>query len=107
MARIYFEHGEDSTLKQAFVSSLPKMLVGHAMKIIEDRFKSITIPHIGYIRKAMFQALDRIYMKKYACSQTDLIIKSDCSGSCYRARQKSVKQYRRFKLPRPPDNQSR
>ncbi|KAG5599698.1 hypothetical protein H5410_031068 [Solanum commersonii] len=79
--RIYFKLGGDSSLKQAFVSLLPKMLAVHAMKIIEDRFKSITIPHIGYIRQAIFQDLDK--------------------------RQKSVKQYQWFKLSRPPHNRSR
>ncbi|KAH0652698.1 hypothetical protein KY289_030376 [Solanum tuberosum] len=64
MARIYFELGGDSSLKQAFVSSLPKMLAGHAMKIIKDRFKSITIPYIGYIRQAIFQALDSFCTKR-------------------------------------------
>jgi len=55
MERIYFELGGDSILKQAFVSSLSKLLVGHAMKIIEDIFKSIIIPHIDYIRQVIFQ----------------------------------------------------
>ncbi|KAK6773836.1 hypothetical protein RDI58_029075 [Solanum bulbocastanum] len=85
------------------------------------RFKSRTIPHIRHIRQAIFQALDSIYMKRYvlkhiiqnnpalnkACSRTDLVTKSDSFCSSCRARQKSVKQYWRFKLLRPPDNQSR
>ncbi|KAH0781390.1 hypothetical protein KY290_000988 [Solanum tuberosum] len=89
MARIYFELGGDSSLKQAFLSSLPKMLAGHAMTIFKDMFKSITIPHI---------ALDK------ACSRSDLVTKFDCSYLSHRAGRKTVKQYRRFKLPRPPDN---
>ncbi|KAH0632845.1 hypothetical protein KY284_035631 [Solanum tuberosum] len=58
MKEIYFELGGDSSLKQAFVSSLPNMLAVQAMMIIEDRFKSITITHIGNIRQAICQSLD-------------------------------------------------
>ncbi|KAK4707449.1 hypothetical protein R3W88_032996 [Solanum pinnatisectum] len=100
MARIYFELGGDSSLKQAFLSSLPKMLAGHAMTIIDDRFKSITIPHIGYIRQAIFQALDSICTKRSflkqvvqnnpalnkACSPSDLVTKSVYSCTSHRAR---------------------
>ncbi|KAH0781400.1 hypothetical protein KY290_000998 [Solanum tuberosum] len=104
MARIYFELDGDSSLKQAFVLSLPKILAGHAMTIIEDRFKSITIPHIDYVRQAIFQALDSICTKRFvlkhvvqnnpaldkACSRSDLVTKSDCSCSSHRARRKIV-----------------
>ncbi|KAH0765034.1 hypothetical protein KY285_000905 [Solanum tuberosum] len=104
MARIYFELDGDSSLKQAFVLSLPKILVGHAMTIIEDKFKSITIPHIDYVRQAIFQALDSICTKRFvlkhvvqnnpaldkACSRSDLVTKSDCSCSSHRARRKIV-----------------
>ncbi|KAH0725176.1 hypothetical protein KY284_001041 [Solanum tuberosum] len=121
MARIYFELGGDSSLKQAFVSLLPKMLAGHAMTIFKDRFKSITIPYIGYIRQAIFQVLDSICTKIFVlkqvvqnnpaldkeCSRSDLVTKSDFSYSSRRARRKTVKQYQRFKLPRPPDNRYR
>ncbi|KAG5599184.1 hypothetical protein H5410_030554 [Solanum commersonii] len=108
-------------LEHAFVSSLPRMLVGHTMTIIDDRFKSIAIPHIGYIRQAIFQALDSICMKRSilkqivrsnpslekACSRSDLVTKCDCCCSSRQERQKSVKQYQRFKLLRPHDSQSR
>ncbi|KAK6803148.1 hypothetical protein RDI58_000932 [Solanum bulbocastanum] len=121
MARIYFELGGDSSLKQAFRSSLPKMLVGHAMAIIKDRFKSITIPHIGYIMQAIFQPLDCIYQKRSilkqviqnnpaldkVCTRSYLVTKSDCSCPSRRARQKTVKQYWRFKVTRVPNNRYR
>ncbi|KAK6786290.1 hypothetical protein RDI58_014815 [Solanum bulbocastanum] len=42
-----------------------------------------------------------------ACNRGDLVTKSDCSCLNRPARQKSVKQYRKFKISRPPDNQSR
>ncbi|KAK4737238.1 hypothetical protein R3W88_000935 [Solanum pinnatisectum] len=51
--------------KDAFLSSLAKMLAGHAMTIIDNRFKSMTIPHIGYIMQAIFQALDSICTNRY------------------------------------------
>ncbi|KAH0725179.1 hypothetical protein KY284_001044 [Solanum tuberosum] len=106
MERIYFELGGDSSLKQVFVSSLPRMLAGHAMTVIGDRFKSITIPHIGYIRQAIFQALDSICTKRSVlkqvvqnntafdkvCSRSDIVTKSDCSCSSRRARRKTVKR---------------
>ncbi|KAK6773831.1 hypothetical protein RDI58_029070 [Solanum bulbocastanum] len=120
-ATIYFELGGDSSLKQAFVSSLPKMLAWHTITIIEDRFKSITIPHIGYIRQAIFQAPNSIWTKRFvlkhivqnipaldtACSRIDLFTTSNSSCSSLRARGNSAKQYRRFKLRRPADNRSR
>ncbi|KAG5584863.1 hypothetical protein H5410_045297 [Solanum commersonii] len=84
MEGIYFELGGDSSLRQTFVSSLPRMLAVHAIMIIEDRFKSITIPHI------------RLHQASYLSSP-----------GYHRARRKSVKKYRRFKLPRPHDNRSR
>lgn len=64
MMKIYFELGKDPSLKQAFISSLPKILVGYTKIIVKDMFKSITIPQIGYIRQAIFQALDSIYTKR-------------------------------------------
>ncbi|KAH0729895.1 hypothetical protein KY289_001083 [Solanum tuberosum] len=100
MERIYFELGGDSSLKQAFVSSLPKMLARHAMTIFKDRFKSITIPHIGYIRQVIFQALDSICTKRSvlkqvvqnspaldkACSQSDLVTKMTRRTKFFRRR---------------------
>lgn len=97
------------------------MLARHATSIIEEKFKSVTLPQIGYIRQAIFQALDSICTKQAilkqiiqnnpaldrACSRDDLITKSDCPCSSRQARQKSYKQYRRFKLPRPPDDRFR
>ncbi|XP_070056972.1 uncharacterized protein [Nicotiana tomentosiformis] len=60
MAKIYFEIGGDINLKQAFVSSLPKLLASRTMTIIEEKFQSITIPQVGYIRQAIFIALEDI-----------------------------------------------
>lgn len=50
MAKIYFELGEDTTLKKAIISSLLKILVGHMMRFEKEKFKSITFQQIGYIR---------------------------------------------------------
>nr|XP_009787846.1 PREDICTED: uncharacterized protein LOC104235734 [Nicotiana sylvestris] len=61
MVKIYLEICGDINLKQAFVSSLPKLLASRTMTIIEEKFQSITIPQIGYIRQAIFVALDDIY----------------------------------------------
>lgn len=50
MAKILLKLGKDPSMKQAFVSSLPKMLVGHIIMITKKKIKSIIIPHMGYIR---------------------------------------------------------
>lgn len=42
--KIYLDIGGDPLLKKAIVSSLSKMLVGNIMMIMEEKFKSITIP---------------------------------------------------------------
>ena len=68
MAKIYFEIGGDINLKQAFVSSLPK-LASRTMTIIEQKFRSITIPQVGYIRQAIFVALEDICTKRSALKQ--------------------------------------
>ncbi|XP_060211820.1 uncharacterized protein LOC132639387 [Lycium barbarum] len=81
------------------------------MTIVEERFQSITIPPFGYIRQAIFLALDDIYTKRSvlkqiirnnpaldkACGKSDLITGSSCS--CYVPRRKG--KFKRFKWPRP------
>nr|XP_009769842.1 PREDICTED: uncharacterized protein LOC104220645 [Nicotiana sylvestris] len=98
MAKIYFKIGGDINLKQAFVSSLSKLLASRTMSIIEEKFQSITIPQIGYIRQVIFVALDDICMKRSAlkqiiqhnialdkaCRKSDLITGSGCSCHTYR-----------------------
>jgi len=66
MAKIYFEISGDINLKQVFVSSLPKLLASPTMTIIEEIFLSITIPQVGYIRQAIFVALEDICTKCFA-----------------------------------------
>lgn len=43
MEKIYFELGEDSSLKKSFISSLLTILAGHMMKIVKKRLKYVTI----------------------------------------------------------------
>lgn len=69
MAKILLKLGKDPSMKQAFVSSLPKMLVGHIIMITKKKIKSIIIPHMGYIRQIIFQALDNICIKIYILKQ--------------------------------------
>ncbi|XP_070017294.1 uncharacterized protein [Nicotiana sylvestris] len=117
ISKIYFEIGGDINLKQAFVSSLPKLLASRTMTITEERFLSITIPKIGYIKQAIFVALDDICTKRSAqkqiiqhnpvldkaCRKSDLITGSGCS--CHTSRRR--REFRRFRLPRIPDGKSR
>ncbi|XP_060210578.1 uncharacterized protein LOC132637517 [Lycium barbarum] len=111
MAKMFFALDGEASLKQAFVSSLPKMLASQTMTIVEEKFQSITIPPIGYIRQAIFLALDDICTKRSvlkqiirnnpaldkACEKSDLITWS--SYSCHVPRRKG--RFKRFKWPRP------
>lgn len=103
-AKIFFELGGDINLKQAFVLSLPKMLAGRIMIIIEDKYRSVTASNIGCIRQAIFCALDDIFAKgsamkqivkndpalDIACCRSDLITgKKDCSCQAPRKKLKN------------------
>lgn len=65
MVNIYFELGGDHSLKKAFVSLLPKMLIGYMITIVEEKLKSIIVPQIGYFKHANFQSLDSIYTRTF------------------------------------------
>ncbi|XP_075099164.1 uncharacterized protein LOC142176027 [Nicotiana tabacum] len=82
-AKINFEISGYINLKQAFVSSLPKLLASRTMTIIEEKFQSITIPQVGYIRQAIFVALDEIYQDVPA---THLGDGEDSGGFKYRTK---------------------
>lgn len=69
MKKIYFELGMDPSLKQAFILSLQTMIENHTMIIMEEKFKSITILQIGFIRQEIFQALDSICIKRTILKQ--------------------------------------
>lgn len=60
MEKVTFELVGDYTLKQALVSSLLKILADHNIIIMKKKYKSITIPQIGNIKQAIFQALKSI-----------------------------------------------
>lgn len=55
--KIYTLRQGDINLQQAFVSSLPKLLASQSMKIIEETFRLITIPQVGYIRQVILLRL--------------------------------------------------
>ncbi|XP_019237109.1 PREDICTED: uncharacterized protein LOC109217322 [Nicotiana attenuata] len=87
VAEIYFEVGGDINLKQAFVSSLPKLLASRTMTIIEEKFQSHNHP----------STLDK------ACRKSDLHTGSGCS--CHTSRRR--RGFRRFRWQRIPDEKSR
>lgn len=100
IAKIYFELGRNPKMKQVFLSSLLKILEGHTMIIMQEKFKSITVAQIGYILKDIFQTLDIICTKRsvlkkiihnnialnQACNKDDLVTKFDCSFPLYKMR---------------------
>lgn len=96
------------------------MLVNHTTIIVEEKFKFITIPQIGYIRKAIFQALDNMLQENHAednhqnnlsldwaYSNDDLFTKSECTCRRHKMSIKRRLLIKRFKPLRPSNDKSR
>lgn len=111
ITHLFYALGANINLKQAFLTSLPKVLAIGTEIYIQNKFGSILNLTAGQIRQATFLALEDIcnkrsvirdYMKgdaciDQACKRPELKIEGKCF-SCKRKGKKTKKRFRKIRL---------